>query len=52
MPRKEIVISAYHFMSTSKQELIDLVQTNIKPLYEAALNNIINTSQNYYWEII
>ena len=26
MPRKEIVISAYHFMSTTKQELIDLVQ--------------------------
>ena len=50
MPRKEIVIRAYHFMSTTKQELIDLVQTNIKPLYEAALNNIVNTSQNYYWE--
>lgn len=50
MPRKEIVINAYHFMSTSKQELIDLVQTNIKPLYEAALNNIVNTSQNYFWE--
>ena len=43
--------SAYMFMSTNKQELVNIVQKQIVPLYEAALTNLKNNSTNYFWEI-
>ncbi len=51
-PRKEHMSgSVYRFMSTDKQELVNIVQKYIVPLYEAALTNLKNNSTNYYWEI-
>lgn len=50
-PRRENVISgAYAFMSTDKQELINIVQKHIVPLYEIALLNLKADSTNYYWQ--
>ena len=51
-PRRETMsCSAYMFMSTNKQELVNIVQKQIVPLYEAALTNLKNNSTNYFWEI-
>ena len=51
-PRGERMSSgAYVFMSTDKQELVNIVQLHIVPLYEAALTNLKNNSTNYYWEV-
>ena len=41
----------YTFMSTDKQELVNIVQKHIVPLYEAALTNLKNNSTNYFWEV-
>ena len=51
-PRKEHMSgSVYRFMSTDKQELVNIVQKHIVPLYEAALTNLKNNSTNYFWEV-
>ena len=51
-PRRETMsCSAYMFMSTNKQELVNIVQKQIVPLYEAALTNLKNNSTNYFWEV-
>lgn len=51
-PRKEHMSgSVYRFMSTDKQELVNIVQKYIVPLYEAALTNLKNNSTNYFWEV-
>lgn len=42
-PRRETMsCSAYMFMSTNKQELVNIVQKQIVPLYEAAFTNLKN----------
>lgn len=51
-PRRETMsCSAYRFMSTDKQELVNIVQKHIVPLYEVALTNLKNNSTNYFWEV-
>ena len=51
-PRRENMAgSVYAFMSTDKQELVNIVQKHVVPLYEAALTNLKNNSTNYYWEV-
>lgn len=51
-PRRESMSgSVYAFMSTDRQELVNIVQKCIVPLYDAALTNLKNNSTNYYWEV-
>jgi len=50
-PRREHMSpDAYEFMSSDKQELINMVNTRIVPLYEIAVSNLKLYGYNYYWE--
>ena len=51
MPRRGRVSDcAYKVGANTEQELVELVQKHIVPLYEAALHNLKTTGGNYYWE--
>ena len=51
MPRRESVVqSQYNVEADTKEEIIELVNKHVVPLYEAALNNLKLLGQNYYWE--
>lgn len=51
MPRKNwIADGQYHYIADSREELMNLVQQYIVPLYERALNRLKNVGDLYYWE--
>ena len=50
MPRKEYCGSSWSLEADTKEELIEFVNQRVVPLYEAALNNLKQLGQNYYWE--
>ena len=51
MPRKERLGGSYSIQATSKQEILDLVNRYVTPLYEIAANNLKTTGENYYWSM-
>lgn len=51
MPRKEYCSKAeYRLEADTREELVDWVNKNVVPLYEAALFNLKNSGENYYWK--
>jgi len=51
MPRKECLGSRYHLEADTKEEIIELINKYVVPLYKAALTNLKTSGENYYWEI-
>jgi len=51
MPRKSHVnIAAYIVMAPEKDIILKLVKKHVVPLYEAALGNLRDLGDNYYWK--
>ena len=51
MPRKgRVTGEAYKVTADDRETLIELVRLHVVPLYQAALNNLQEDGQNYYWE--
>lgn len=51
MPRKNRATEgAYEITAKTREELVQMVNEKIVPLYEAALSNLKQFGQNYYWE--
>lgn len=51
MPRKEYCHSgAYRLEADTKEEIVEAVRKHVVPLYEAALKNLKETGENYYWK--
>ena len=51
MPRKERLGSRYYLEADTKEEIIELVNKYVIPLYEAAMTNLKTSGDNYYWEV-
>lgn len=51
MPRKERCGSMYEVEADTRQEIVDMVNRYVLPLYEAAYLNIKRLHENYYWEL-
>ena len=51
MPRKNHSSEGmYKIKATTKAELLKAVNKYVVPLYWTAVNNLIKSSKNYYWE--
>ncbi len=48
MPRKEIIGSGYRLVADTKEEILELVNKHVVPLYAIALSEI-QTGTLYYW---
>jgi hypothetical protein len=50
MPRKERCGSGWRLEADTKEEILEAVRRHVVPLYEAALANLKERGENYYWE--
>jgi hypothetical protein len=51
MPRKERCGGMFRLEADTKEEIIEKVRKHVVPLYEAALDNLKERGENYYWEL-
>lgn len=51
MPRKERCGGSYRLEADTKEEIMDVVRRKVLPLYEAAVTNLRERGENYYWEL-
>lgn len=52
MPRKNwIADGQYRYLADSREELMQLVQKYVVPLYECALSRLKAVGELYYWKI-
>lgn len=52
MPRKNWISEGeYKYQADSRQELYDLVQKFVVPLYRTALEQLTKNGELYYWQI-
>jgi hypothetical protein len=49
MPRKGISVDQYQLFADTKEEILELINKHVVPLYQIALNEI-KTGTLYYWE--
>ena len=49
MPRKEIIGEGYKLIADTKEEIIELINKHVAPLYQIALDEI-KTGKLYYWK--
>lgn len=50
MPRRECCAKGWHLEADTKEEIILLVRERVLPLYEAAVANLKESGENYYFE--
>lgn len=50
MPRRRLIGGSYDLEADSKDEILEAVRKHVVPLYEAALKNLRETGENYYWK--
>lgn len=50
MPRMGRIGGGYALEADSKDEILEAVRKHVVPLYEAALQSIRETGENYYWK--
>ncbi len=51
MPRKSLCSGTYRLEADTKEEIMEVVQRYVTPLYEIAANNMKTKGKNYYWEV-
>lgn len=51
MPRKERLGGTYRLEADTKDEIMEALRKHVIPLYEAALINMQEHGENYYWEL-
>lgn len=45
-----VPVNSFLIQADTKEEIMELVQKHVVPLYEVALNNLKTVGANYYWE--
>lgn len=50
MPLRGVIGGLYALEADSKDEILEAVRKHVAPLYEAALRNLMETGENYYWK--
>ena len=50
MPRREFCGGSWRLEADTKEEILEAVRKHVVPLYEAALANLKERGENYYWE--